>query len=86
MVQMEDDKSEGYKDILKNNAGKFIKLLGMVRLLVDMNICWCKKHNWTISSNFRGQCCSVGFVSGLGELVGYDFRFASGYLSGKTHR
>ncbi len=28
MVQMVDDKYEGYKDILKNKAGEFIKLLG----------------------------------------------------------
>lgn len=86
MDQMEDDKSYGYKDILKDHAWKFIILLGLVSLFADMTYEGARSITGPYLSILGASAVVVGFVSGLGELVGYGLRFASGYLSDRTRR
>ncbi len=86
MDQMEDDKSYGYKDILKDHAWKFIILLGLVSLFADMTYEGARSITGPYLSILGASAVVVGFVSGLGELVRYGLRFASGYLSDRTRR
>jgi hypothetical protein len=83
---MENEKTVGYRDILKDNAWKFIILLGLVSLLADMTYEGARSITGPYLAILGASAAVVGLVSGLGELVGYGLRFISGYLSDKTHR
>ena len=86
MSKMENEKAVGYRDILKDNAWKFIILLGLVSLLADMTYEGARSITGPYLAILGASAAVVGLVSGLGELVGYGLRFISGYLSDKTHR
>ncbi|HSQ02194.1 MAG TPA: MFS transporter, partial [Methanobacterium sp.] len=86
MSKIENEKTVGYRDILKDNAWKFIILLGLVSLLADMTYEGARSITGPYIAILGASAAVVGLVSGLGELVGYGLRFISGYLSDKTHR
>ena len=81
MDQLEEAKSNGYKNILKDHAWKFIILLGLVSLLADMTYEGSRSITGPYLSILGASAVVIGFVSGFGELVGYGLRYASGYLS-----
>jgi MFS family permease len=83
---MEDQESKGFKDILNNNALKFIILLGIVSLLADMTYEGARSITGPYLAILGASATVVGFVSGFGELLGYSLRFFSGYLSDRTRR
>jgi len=68
----------------RNNAIKFIILLGVVSLFADMTYEGSRSIVGPYLLFLGASGAAVGFVAGFGELIGYAFRFVSGYVSDKT--
>jgi len=69
---------------LKASALKFIVLLGIVSLLADVTYEGARSITGPYLAILGASATAVGFVAGLGELLGYGLRIASGYLSDRT--
>lgn len=67
--------------ISKKTALKFIILLGFVSLFADMTYEGARSITGQYLAVLGASGAVVGFVSGLGELIGYGFRVVSGYVS-----
>ncbi|CEP68121.1 Major facilitator superfamily [Moorella glycerini] len=65
-------------------AFKFIILLGIVSLLSDMTYEGARSITGPFLALLGASGAVVGFVAGLGELLGYGVRLISGYLSDRT--
>jgi MFS family permease len=74
------------KDVIKDNALKFIVLLGIVSLLGDMTYEGARSITGPYLALLGASAAAVGFVSGFGEMIGYSLRFVSGYLADKTRQ
>jgi MFS family permease len=64
----------------------FVVLLGLVSLCADMTYEGARSITGSFLGTLGASGAVVGFVSGLGELVGYALRLVSGYLSDRTRR
>lgn len=82
---MEDQKYQGFKDIMSNNALKFIILMGIVSLFADMTYEGARGITGPYLAILGASAVTVGFVAGFGELIGYVLRFLSGYITDRTH-
>ncbi len=71
---------------LKGKAWRFVLLLGFVSLLSDMTYEGARSITGPFLATLGATGAVIGFVSGLGELVGYGLRLISGYLSDVTKR
>lgn len=67
-------------------ALRFVVLIGIVSLFADMTYEGARSINGPFLAILGASGAVVGVVSGLGELIGYTLRLASGFLSGKTGR
>jgi len=67
-------------------AMRFVVLLGVVSLFADMTYEGARSVTGPFLATLGASAAVVGFVSGLGELVGYAVRLVSGYLSDRTGR
>ncbi|MEJ5296933.1 MAG: MFS transporter [Armatimonadota bacterium] len=67
-------------------ALRFVVLLGVVSLFADMTYEGARSVTGPFLAILGASAAVVGFVSGLGELVGYAVRLVSGYLSDRTGR
>lgn len=72
--------------IPKKTAMLFVVLLGLVSLFADMTYEGARSITGQYLSLLGANGLIVGVVAGCGELIGYGFRFVSGYLSDKTGR
>lgn len=81
---MDNTKFEGYKDILKSDAMKFIILMGIVSIFADMTYEGARGITGPYLAILGASAVTVGFVAGFGELIGYVLRFFSGYLTDHT--
>lgn len=70
----------------KNEAIKFVVLLGIVSLFADITYEGAKSISGQFLQTLGASGLAVGLVAGLGELFGYGLRFVSGYISDKTGR
>jgi MFS family permease len=70
----------------KKNALVFVILMGMVSLFADMTYEGGRSITGQYLALLGATGTVVGFVAGFGELIGYTFRLAFGYLSDKTGR
>jgi MFS family permease len=75
---------EGYKDLFKGDAVKFIILMGMVSLFADMTYEGSRSITGPYLAILGASAVTVGFVAGFGELTGYVIRFFSGHLTDRT--
>lgn len=64
----------------------FIILLGIVSLFADVNYEGARSIVGPYLSTLGASGTAVGVIVGIGELVGYGFRYISGLLSDKTKR
>jgi len=64
----------------------FVILLGLVSLCADITYEGARSITGPFLATLGASGAVVGFVSGLGELVGYAIRLVSGYLSDRTRR
>ncbi|WP_243174818.1 MFS transporter [Desulfofundulus sp. TPOSR] len=65
-------------------AFKFIILLGIVSLFSDMTYEGARSITGPFLAMLGATGTIVGFVAGLGELLGYGVRLLSGYISDRT--
>ncbi|MBN1933588.1 MAG: MFS transporter [Anaerolineae bacterium] len=73
-------------NLTKATAMKFVILLGVVSLFADATYEGARSVAGPYVALLGASGTVVGIVAGLGELVGYGLRLASGYLSDRTHR
>lgn len=73
-------------DRLRVNAFRFIFLMGIVSLLADMTYEGGRSITGPYLSLLGASAAAVGFVGGLGELLGYGLRLFSGYVADRTRR
>jgi MFS family permease len=67
-------------------AMRFIILIGVVSLFADMTYEGARSITGPYLGLLGASATIVGIVSGLGELVGYTSRLASGWLGDRTQR
>ncbi len=70
----------------RRNAFRLIVLMGVVSLFADMTYEGARSITGPYLSSLGASAAAVGFVGGLGELVGYGLRLASGYVADRIHR
>lgn len=67
-------------------AYSFLVLLGVISLFSDLTYEGARSILGPYLLLLGASAATVGFVSGLGELIGYTLRLATGLISDKTHR
>ncbi|TVL99879.1 MAG: MFS transporter [Candidatus Brocadia sp. WS118] len=70
----------------KATAIKFIVLLGVVSLFADVTYEGARSINGPYLALLGASATTVGFVAGLGELIGHSLRLVSGYMSDRIGR
>lgn len=65
---------------------RFVVLLGFVSLFGDMTYEGARSITGPFLAALGASAFIVGTVSGVGELLGYTLRLASGYIADRTHR
>lgn len=70
----------------KATALKFIVLLGVVSLFADATYEGARSINGPYLALLGASATTVGFVAGLGELIGHSLRLVSGYISDRIGR
>lgn len=65
---------------------RFVLLLGLVSLLADVTYEGSRSFLGPYLGILGASGTAVGFVAGLGELIGHVVRFFSGTLSDRTSR
>jgi hypothetical protein len=73
-------------DISKKTALRFVVLLGIVSLFADMTYEGARSITGPYLALLGANAAAVGFIAGLGELLGYALRLASGYLADRTEK
>ncbi|EYE87526.1 MFS transporter [Fervidicella metallireducens AeB] len=69
---------------MKKSAYKFIFLIGIVSLFSDFTYEGARSIIGPYLGLLGASSAAVGFVSGLGEFIGYAFRIVTGIISDKT--
>ncbi|MEW6398810.1 MAG: MFS transporter [Bacillota bacterium] len=70
----------------RRDAFRLIVLMGVVSLFADVTYEGARSVTGPYLSFLGASAAAVGFVGGLGELVGYGLRLFSGYLADRTRR
>jgi MFS family permease len=73
-------------DISRTTALRFVVLLGVVSLFADMTYEGARSITGPYLAVLGASGTVVGVVAGLGELLGYTLRLASGYLADRTRQ
>ena len=68
------------------SATRFVVLLGLVSLFADMTYEAARSISGPYLELLKVSGATVGWVAGLGELLGYGLRIISGYISDKTKK
>lgn len=69
-----------------SRALRFVVLLGLISLFADMVYEGARSINGSFLQILGARASTVGWVAGVGELIGYGLRFFSGYLADRTRR
>lgn len=69
-----------------SNAMIFIILFGIVSLFSDMTHEGASSIRGAYLALLGASAGTIGFISGLGELVGYSMRYVFGKITDKTHK
>lgn len=80
----EANASPASPDDRRRAALRFVLLLGLVSLLADMTYEGARSITGPYLGLLGAGAAAVGIVAGLGELIGYGLRLASGYLADRT--
>src|SRR5205814_8875137 len=78
--------SESNSNQLAKLAFRFVLIIGIVNLFADMAYEGGRSITGPFLGSLGASATIVGFVAGLGELLGYSFRSVSGYFADKTQR
>ncbi len=74
------------EDISRGVALPLVVLLGVVSLFADMTYEGARSITGPYLAVLGASGVAVGFVAGLGELIGYALHLVSGYLADRTGR
>lgn len=83
---VENGKRAGRASTPRARAMIFIILVGVVSLFADMTYEGERSATAPFLQSLGASAGVVGLVAGLGELLGYGLRLASGYISDRTRR
>ncbi|MEG2454868.1 MAG: MFS transporter, partial [Oscillospiraceae bacterium] len=83
---MEEQKKSERRRRLLPPAMAFILLMGIVSLFSDMTHEGARSIMGSYLSMAGASAAAIGFVSGLGECIGYSFRLITGIIADKTKR
>jgi len=72
------------KERMKSRALKFVLLIGVVSFFADFTYEGARSINGPFLAVLGASATLVGFIAGLGELLGYGLRLLSGRLSERT--
>lgn len=72
------------KNVNVKTALRFVVLLGVVSLFADMTYEAARSINGPFLELLGRSGVTIGWVAGIGELLGYGLRIVSGYLADKT--
>ncbi len=78
--------SESSTDAGRSTAIRFVVLLGVVSLFADMTYEGARSVTGPFIAVLGASGTAVWLIAGLGELIGYSLRLASGYLADRTGR
>src|SRR5213083_2874426 len=67
-------------------AFRFVLIIGIVNLFADLTYEGARGIVGPFLDSLGASAAIVGFVAGLGELMGYGLRAVSGYFADKSHR
>src|SRR6201982_491161 len=68
------------------SALQFVVIIGIVNFFADFTYEGARAVVGPFLGSLGASAAIVGFVAGLGELMGYGLRSISGYLADKSHR
>ena len=72
---------------MKNrSAFRFVLIIGIVNFFADFTYEGARGIVGPFLGSLGASAAIVGFVAGLGELIGYGLRSVSGYFADKSHR
>src|SRR5438046_8677515 len=71
---------------MKNAALRFVLIIGISNFFADFTYEGARGIVGPFLGSLGASAAIVGFVAGLGELMGYGLRSVSGYLADKSHR
>jgi len=74
------------KTTLAKHAFRFVFIIGILSLFADMTYEGARSINGAFLGSLGASGAVVGFVAGLGELLGYGFRSITGFFADKTHK
>jgi MFS family permease len=74
------------KGIVKKAAFAFVLLMGIVSLFSDMTHEGAASILGAYLSLAGASAAAIGFVSGLGEMIGYSLRLVTGWLTDRTKK
>jgi MFS family permease len=72
------------KMLSKENAFKFVLILGIVNLFADVTYEGASSINGPFLGSLGASAAAVGIIAGVGEFLGYSLRFIAGYFADKT--
>lgn len=72
------------KERMKSRALKFVLVIGVVSFFADFTYEGARSINGPFLAVLGASATLVGFIAGLGELLGYGLRLVSGRLSERT--
>jgi MFS family permease len=72
------------KERMRGRALKFVLLIGVVSFFADFTYEGARSINGPFLAMLGASATLVGFIAGLGELLGYGLRLVSGRLSERT--
>ena len=75
---------KGNKKIAAGSALAFIVLMGIVSCFSDMTHEGASSITGAFLALAGANAAAIGFISGLGEFVGYSLRLLTGYITDKT--
>ena len=78
--------SKVVKNSLQKSALAFVVLIGIVSLFSDMTHEGAASVIGAFLSLAGASAASIGFVSGLGEFIGYSLRLLTGWLTDRTKK
>src|SRR5437773_6829110 len=71
---------------MRNAALRFVLIIGIANFFADFTYEGARGIVGPFLGSLGATAAVVGFVAGLGELMGYGLRSVSGYFADKSHR
>src|SRR5258708_36548718 len=68
------------------SALQFVVIIGIANFFADFTYEGAREIVGPFLGSLGASAAIVGFVAGLGELIGYGLRAVSGYFADKSHR